>query len=140
MVIEYKKSYMRSHLIFGLFWVLFFLLFTFFSDTSFLWFDFGYLAIAAMYLGMYIYQKRYGYLTLEKGVLKLNDPRNKYIDLNTVTRFKFFAGDYILESDSKKLKVNTALMEPPSVVQLKTELEKYGLIRGTSRNLQTKSN
>ena len=136
MVIEYKKSYMRSHLIFGLIWVLFFLLFTSFSDTSFLWFDIGYLAISAMYLGMYVYQKHYGYLTLENGVLRLNDLRKKQINLDEVVRFKSYAGDYILETYSRKLKVNTTLLEPPSVLLLKAELEKYGLKPGTSANVQ----
>ncbi|MDX1315020.1 MAG: hypothetical protein R3356_05910 [Eudoraea sp.] len=131
---------MRSNLIFGSVWLGFFILFTLLDDMRFRWMDYGYLLVAALYLGTYFYQKRYGYLTLEDGVLKLNDPRKKHINLNQVRRFKYFAGDFILESETKKLKINTHLLEPPSVVQLKVELEKYGLKPGTNRKVQMESN
>ncbi|MCX2720271.1 hypothetical protein [Lentiprolixibacter aurantiacus] len=143
MVFVFKKSYLRANLIFGLIWLTVFILKVFIEDNTnsiSYWIDYGFLLVAVLYLGTYLYQKRYGYLTLENGLLKLNDPRNKHIDLNTVTRFKFFAGEYILESDSKKLKVNTYLLEPPSVALLKAALEKHGLKPGTSRILQMESN
>lgn len=130
---------MNANLVMGLIWLSFFLV-GLFIDRETRWLDYGWLLVSALYLGTYLYQRRYGYLTLDNGVLKLNDPRNKHISLNEVTRFKYFAGDYILESDTKKLKVNTHLLEPTSLVLLKAELEKYGLKPGTSRKVQMESN
>ncbi|MBT8312540.1 MAG: hypothetical protein HKP23_06920, partial [Flavobacteriaceae bacterium] len=101
---------MRSHLIFGLFWAIFFLLFIF-TDDDIRWFHFGYLAIAAMYLGMYLYQKRNGYLSLENGVLRINDLLGKHIPLREVTHCRYFAGDYILENATQKIKINTQLLD-----------------------------
>ncbi|MCE2611797.1 hypothetical protein LVD13_02355 [Flavobacteriaceae bacterium D16] len=129
---------MRSNLIFGLMWAIFFQIFIF-TDDGIRWFHFGYLAVAAMYLGTYLYQRRYGYLTLENGVLKLNDPRRKYINLNEVTHFKYFAGDYILESEQHKVKVNNHLLDEASLELFKLEMMKYGLQPGTSRKIQVES-
>ncbi|MBT8211371.1 MAG: hypothetical protein KJP14_12665 [Eudoraea sp.] len=130
---------MNANLIIGLFWLLFFFLGMLFKERTY-WTDYGWLLVSGFYLGTYLYQNRHGYLTLENGMLKINDPRNKHINLKEVTRFKYFAGDFILQSETQKLKINTHYLDEASLELLKTELAKYGLQQGTIRKVQVESN
>ncbi len=129
---------MNANLVIGLFWLLFFLIGLYVKEYT-LWLDYGWLLVSGLYLGTYLYQRHYGYFTVDNDLLKLNDPRNKHINLNEVLRFKYFAGDYILESESKKLRINTHLLDPQDVLQLKTKLSEYGLQPGSNRKVQVGS-
>ena len=133
---------MKANLIFGLIWLSIFILKVFIDDNTHsisYWIDYGFLLVAVLYLGTYLYQRRYGYLTLENGVLKLNDPRRKYINLHEVTHFKYFGGDYILESEQHKVKIDSHYLDEASLELFKSELMKYGLQPGTSRKIQVES-
>ena len=142
MKIGYKKRYMNSHLVFGLLWLLLFSLSLIFKEKTH-WLDYGWLLIATLYLGTYMYQRRKGYLILENGNLRIHDLRKKHIPLNEVTHFRHFAGDYILESERQKVKINTDYLDEASLQLLKSELAKYGLEPGykmTAQQGQQKTN
>ena len=138
MKIGYKKSYKNSHLIFGLIWLLLFSLGLIFKENTH-WLDYGWLLIALLYLGTYLYQRKNGYLTIEDGVLRIKDFRKKQKNLKEVTQFRYFAGDYILESETQKLKINSHYLDATSLLALKTELAKYGLEPGYNRAAQVGS-
>ena len=86
--------------------------------------DFGYLVISVLYLGLYFYQRENQYLILENGYIKYNRPFGSKLDLSEVKAIRKFAGDYILKSDNKDFTIDTQLIDPESLVNLNTELNK----------------
>jgi len=123
MKIGYKKRHLNVNLIFGLFWLLWFFIGVFGKEEP-NWTDYGWIVISLMYLGMYFYQKNYNYLTIENGFIKQNWPFGKKMNLNEIKRIRHFAGEYILKSELKKMKINIQLINEESLLELKTELKK----------------
>ena len=80
-----------------------------------------------MYLGLYFYQKNYKYLTIENGIINVNGPFGKKLNLTEIKRIKKFAGDYILKTDKKELTINTQIIDPNSLAELNAELEKLNV-------------
>ena len=46
------------------------------------------------------------------------------MNLNEIKRIRHFAGEYILKSKLKKMKINIQLINEESLLELKTELKK----------------
>ena len=123
MKIAYKKRHLNVNLIFGLFWLVLFAV-SVYVNAELSWTDYSWLVIALMDLGLHLYQKIYGYLTLENGLIKVNQPFGKQLKLTEIKRIKKFAGDYILKTDQKELTINTQIIAPSSLVKLDEELKK----------------
>jgi hypothetical protein len=123
MRIKYKPKHLNINLIFGLFWLIWFFIGVFGKEEP-NWTDYGWIVISLMYLGMYFYQKNYNYLTIENGFIKQNWPFGKKMNLNEIKRIRHFAGEYILKSELKKMKINIDFIESESLSKLKTELKK----------------
>ena len=123
MRIKYKPKHLNINLIFGLFWLIWFFIGVFGKEEP-NWTDYGWIVISLMYLGMYFYQKNYNYLTIENGFIKQNWPFGKKMNLNEIKRIRHFAGEYILKSELKKMKINIQLINEESLLELKTELKK----------------
>lgn len=88
------------------------------------WTDYAWLVISVAYLSMYYYQRTNKYLTIERGIIKINHPFGKKLTLSDVKSIKKFAGDYILKTEHTKLTINTLIIEPKSLSLLNTELQK----------------
>ena len=123
MKIGYKKRHLNVNLISGLIWLVWFFVGVFGKEEP-NWTDYGWIVISLMYLGMYFYQKNYNYLTIENGFIKQNWPFGKKMNLNEIKRIRHFAGEYILKSELKKMKINIQLINEESLLELKTELKK----------------
>ena len=123
MRIGYKKRHMNINLIFGLVWLVWFFVGILTKDEP-NWTDYGWIVISAMYLITYYYQRQNKYLTIENGVIKVNGPFGKKLNLTEIKRIKKFAGDYILKTDKKELTINTQIIDPNSLAELNAELEK----------------
>lgn len=126
MRIGYKKRNLNINLILGIVWLIFGLLDLNFSKEN-RWTDYGDLLFGILYLILYFYQKRSKYLTIENGILKVNGSFGKKINLTEIKRIKKFAGDYILKTDKKELTINTQIIDPKSLAELNTELEKLNV-------------
>jgi len=123
MKISYKKKHLNINLILGLVWLVWFFVGVFVNEEP-NWTDYVWILISLMYLGLYFYQKRYNYLTLENGMININGPFGKKLNLNDLKQIKKFAGDYILKTDQKELTINTQIIDPNSLAQLDAELKK----------------
>lgn len=123
MEIQYKKANLYFNLIFGILYFSFFFLKLFVSDELH-WIEFGWIFISLSHFGLYFYQKKYKYLTIENGILTVNGPFGKKINLTEIKRIKKFAGDYIIKTDKKELTINTQIIDPNSLAELNTELKK----------------
>jgi len=126
MKIKYKKRHLNVNLISGFFWLIWFLIGVFGKEEP-NWTDYGWIFISLMYLGLYFYQKNYKYLTIENGIINVNGPFGKKLNLTEIKRIKKFAGDYIIKTDKKELTINTQIIEPNSLAELNAELEKLNV-------------
>lgn len=123
MKISYKKKHLNINLILGLVWLVWFFVGVFVNEAP-NWTDYGWLLISLMYLGLYVYQKHYTYLSIENGIININGPFGKKLNLNDIKQIKKFAGDYILKTDQKELTINTLIIDPNSLSKLDAELKK----------------
>jgi len=126
MRIGYNKRHMNINLIFGLLWLVWIFI-GILTKAKPNWIDYGWIVISAMYLIGYFYQRQHKYLTIENGTIKINSPFGKKLNLTEVKQIKKFARDYILKTDKKQLTINTQIIDPNSLAELNTELEKLNL-------------
>ena len=126
MKIGYKKRHLNVNLIFGLIWLVWFFVGVFGKEEP-NWTDYGWLVISIAYLSIYFYQKKYKYVSIENGILSVNGPIGKKLNLTEIKRIKKFAGDYILKTDKSELTINTQIIDPKSLTELNTELEKLNV-------------
>ena len=126
MEIKYKKRHLNVNLISGFFWLIWFLIGVFGKEEP-NWTDYGWIFISLMYLGLYFYQKNYKYLTIENGIINVNGPFGKKLNLTEIKRIKKFAGDYIIKTDKKELTINTQIIEPNLLAELNAELKKLNV-------------
>ena len=123
MEIKYKKKHLNVNLILGLVWLIWFFIGVFGKEEP-NWTDYGWFFISLMYLGIYYYQKKYNYLSIENGIINVNGPFGKKLNLTEIKWIKKFAGDYILKTDEKELTINTQIINPSSLAELNAELKK----------------
>ena len=126
MKIQYRKKRLNHSLIFGILWLTISLLGIFTKENP-SWTDYGFLIISFLYLGTYLYEKKNQYLTIENGIISINQPFGKKINLTEIKRIKKFAGDYILKTDKTELTINTQVIDEKSLMELNKELEKLNL-------------
>ena len=126
MKIKLKKKHLNINLILGIVWFLFGVMELSFSENIG-WFDYGSLVFGVLYFILYFYQKKYQYLTIEDGVLRINGSFGKKINLAEIKRIKKFAGDYILKTSKKELTINTQIIDTNSFAEVNAELEKLNV-------------
>lgn len=126
MKIHYKKRQLNFNLIFGIIWFVYFFV-QFYFDDKLHWIDYGWILISLTYFGIYFYQKKYKYVSIENGIITVNGPFGKKLNLTEIKRIKKFAGDYIIKTDKKELTINTQIIEPNSLAELNAELEKLNV-------------
>ena len=131
MKIRFKKKRLYINLILGLVWTgigVFSLL----EDESLRWTDYGYLIAGILYIGHYLYDLNNQYLTIENGSIRKNvlyGFGNK-INVNEINRIEKYAGDYIIRTLEKELKINTGLIEEKSLEEFNEILKKLNLPEG----------
>ncbi|MGC6434389.1 MAG: hypothetical protein ACON4M_09370 [Crocinitomicaceae bacterium] len=126
MKIRFTKKRLKHSLIFGIVWLALGTTAVIFNSDNV--FNYGYLIIGFLYFGTYLFENNKQYLTIENGIISKNQLIPKKINLNKINRIKKFAGDYILETDSTELRINTVLIEEKSLAELNTVLENLNLV------------
>ncbi|RIV67420.1 hypothetical protein [Flagellimonas aequoris] len=126
MRIAYKKRHLNVNLILGLVWAIAFFAQRF-TEDSMKWTDYFWLVLSLTYLGIYVYQKQYKYIRLEKGIIKICSPFGKQMELDKIQKIKKFAGDYILKGQNKELTINTQIIDPKSLLELDTALQQLNV-------------
>lgn len=104
--IGYRKKHLNINLVLGIAFFTLGIIGVVIKDNM-RWTDYGYFAIAILYLALHFYQKKYKYLTINNGMLKINDPFGKEVKLKEIKQVKKFAGDYIIKTDLNEMTVNT---------------------------------
>ena len=70
------------------------------------------IALALLYIAPYFYHKKVPFLTIQKGVLKQHWWFGKSINAKEITAIKYFAGEYIVRSAQKEIRIDTHLIDP----------------------------
>lgn len=79
-------------------------------------------------LVIYYYESKNQYLTFKNGKLIKHTLIPKRVNLAEVKSVKEFAGDIRLIMDEKEFIINTNLIEPSSLLELRSELVSYRLL------------
>lgn len=115
MKIRFKKKKLYPNLIIGIVWIGL-------GISSLLRSHLGwsFTVIGILYIGHFLFDLTNQYLTIENGIIRKNGLHGfgKEINLNEIASIKKFAGDYILKTESKELKINTDLIEEKSLAEL----------------------
>jgi hypothetical protein len=70
------------------------------------------ITLALLYIAPYFYHKKVPFLTIQKGVFKQNWWFGKSIDSKDINEIKYFAGEYIIRSQKKELRIDTHIIDP----------------------------
>jgi hypothetical protein len=121
MKILYSKKKRKYNLFQGIFWILLFAIGVLFSDRKNVFF---YLNLIMGLVHIYLYLKVKYYLIIEKDVLKQNYIFGKKMELSEIKSIKHFAGEYILRTDTRKMRIDIGSIDQSSLLDLKGELKK----------------
>jgi hypothetical protein len=121
MKIYYKKKTLRLNLILGIVWLSLAILQLSIQDNM-NWIAYGWFILAILYFAQYFHQNRNKYLSIENGVIKENWLFGKSLKLDNIHTIKHFAGEYILKTDSKELRIQIPLIENDSLLKLSEKL------------------
>jgi len=87
----------------------------------------GQIGAGVFMLILYYFENRKQYLTLKNGELIKNTLFPKKIKLNQIKSIREFAGDLKLISEKNEFVIDTQIIDPNSLVELKNELKNYNL-------------
>ena len=125
MTIAYKKKYLNLNLIYALLFTV--TLFTVTLNSEENWKLIIGILVPASFISKYFYQKQKKYLTIENNKIKVNNIFGSEINLNEIFTIEKYAGDYILKTGIKKLKIDTTIIAPVELSNLNSELEKLNV-------------
>ena len=121
MKILYSRKKRKYDLFYIIFCFLICILSLFFSETNH---KFLYLYMPLGLISLYRYIKVKYYLIIEKDVLKQNYIFGKKMELSEIKSIKHFAGEYILRTDTRKMRIDIGSIDQSSLLDLKGELKK----------------
>ena len=121
MKILYSRKKRKYDLFYIIFCLLIGILSLFFSETNH---KFLYLYMPLGLISLYRYIKVKYYLIIEKDVLKQNYIFSKKMELSEIKSIKHFAGEYILRTDKRKMRIDIGSIEKSSLAELRDELKK----------------
>ena len=113
-----KKKKLVTNLVFGILWVVFSAGSIYLNETP-NWINRATLGVTFTFLLTYFYQEKYQYISIKNSVIKETSLFGTSLQLNEITSFKKFAGDYVIKSKGKEIYINTELIDPDSLVELK---------------------
>ena len=132
--IRYSKVRLRSNLRMGISFISFGIILVLLSFVTGEWKEISIRSVGVGQFGagiymliLYYFENRKQYLTMENGELTKNMLFPKKIKLNQIKLIREFAGDLKLISDKNEFVIDTQIIEPNSLVELKNELNKYNL-------------
>jgi len=121
MKILYSKKRRKYELFQGIFWILIFILGVLFSYRKNVFF---YLYLIMGLIHIYLHLKVKHYLSIENNIIKQNYIFGKKINLSEIKSIKHFAGEYILRTDKRKMRIDIGSIEKSSLAELIDELKK----------------
>ena len=117
LTIPYTSKRLRKTLLLSLlYWVICLMNILGADDLGYLQIGFLILAIVSTFL--YFRERKQQYLTISEGMIKRNDIWGRKIRLDEVIHIEKYAGDYILKTPTKKLRIDTHIIPPEALKEL----------------------
>ncbi len=126
MKIRYKKKRLLFNLAIGVAWLILGILGNNLKETV-RWMDYGFVFISFLFIATYLYESTQQYITIKNGFIQINQLFGKKMKLDEIKSIRKFAGDYILETDTSKLTINTNLIEEESLSNLDSVLSELNV-------------
>ncbi|WP_179347820.1 hypothetical protein [Winogradskyella pacifica] len=132
--IRYTKERLRSNSRMGIFFVAIGIILVLLSFITSEWKEISLASIGIGQIGagifmflIYYFENRKQYLTLKNGELIKNSLFPKKLKLAEIKSIKEFAGDLKLITQNTEFIIDTQIVEPNSLEELKNELKNYNL-------------
>lgn len=131
--IRYSKERLRSNLRMGIFFVTIGIILVLLSsiikctEISLASIGIGQILAGIPMFIIYYFENKKQYLTLKNGELIKNTLFPKKIKLKEVKSIREFAGDLKLITEKNEFIIDTQIVEPNSLLELKNELKNYSL-------------
>lgn len=121
MKLLYKRWRLFLYLTIGLVWIFFSITKNVIIDEPLNTIDYLLACFGIYYLGKFIYQYRYQYLTVTQDQIIKHFPfYSKSIEIQNIDRFyRNKVGDYVIEAGSKKIRINPIIVEKKSLEAFK---------------------
>lgn len=119
MKIKFPKFRLYLHLTLGILWIVLGSFALYSKDFS-RWYDYLFVGLGIMYLGHFYYDKTHHYLIIENATITKNilyGFKNK-IELDQIHEIQKVKGNYILTSETQKMKINLDLVDESSLNNL----------------------
>ncbi|NVJ88492.1 MAG: hypothetical protein HWD82_03525 [Flavobacteriaceae bacterium] len=123
MKFSFSKKQLNISLFLGLVWLANAVFQTFFNENP-KWYDYSWFIFAIIYLGIYFYRKHYNYITIDNTFIRKNWWFGKKLLKKDIIKIKHYGGEFILKTTNKELKINLALIDTSTRIEIKKELEK----------------
>jgi hypothetical protein len=128
MKINFTKKQLHLNLIYALLFLITGMPFLFRAPDT--WMLVVALLLPISFVLKYVYQKKYQYVTIENGSIRKNNLFKKEVQLSAIKTIEKYAGSYILRTNTQKLRIDTTMIAPNSLLELNAELEKL-MLNGT---------
>ena len=128
MKIKFKNNKLYGNLLLGVVWTGIGVL-NFYENDNIRWSNSIYFVLGLLYIGHFIIDITFQYLTIENGTIRKNwlyGFRNK-LNFEDIKSIEKDGANYTLITDSQKLKIKTKLIEENSLIQLNTLLERMNI-------------
>lgn len=120
-ILPLKYKGIRYNQFFALFYILLSAMGFYYNPTAYL-FNFGFSIIGCAHIYLYFFYYANARIEIANNIV-FKKPFGKSVNLNEITEFKKFAGDYTLKSDSSKIIINTQLLDEDDLQNLDRILE-----------------
>lgn len=128
MKIRFQKFRLYINLTIGITWIIIGSLSLY--DSNFTkWYYFVFMILGILYIGHYLYDLKHQYLTIENGTITKNilyGFKNK-IELDEIQQIQKVNGNYILKSETQKMKIKLDLIDNSSLNKLIEVLKNLNL-------------
>jgi hypothetical protein len=121
----YKKRYINRNLFYGLLFVL--AGFITLKSNQNKWYVIFSVLVPILFVTKYFLLKHNKYLTVDKGIIKVNNLFGKQVKMSEINQIEKYAGKYIIQTDNKKLSIDTHLIEKKSLGELNAVLENLNI-------------
>lgn len=128
--IRYTKKRLKSNLTLAIFFMaigLIAVLIAYLTGISIYTIGIGQISAGLFVLALYYFEYKKQYLTLKNGEIVKNTLFPKKIKFNEIKSIREFAGDIKLISETEKFVIDTQIIDPISLEELKNELKKHSL-------------
>lgn len=128
MEIEYRLGYQRRNLIIGFLWLVIFFLAAISNEGPSL-LDFLWLFLAISFCGTFLYQRRFKYILINDGLLRIAGPLGRKIQLKDIKQVNRRMRRIDIMTDTMKLSINTEIIDRNSISDLEKELKKWSSVQ-----------